>query len=91
MIDNGWGFHERDKPIGSDEFAELMAPWYLHTIDCFGPERCMFESNFPVDRPSVSYHVLYNAFKKLTQHMSKDDRANLFSGTARHVYSIPKP
>lgn len=91
MIDNGWGFHERDKPIGSDEFAELMAPWYLHTIDCFGPERCMFESNFPVDRPSVGYHVLYNAFKKLTQHMSKDDRANLFSGTARHVYSIPKP
>ncbi len=52
MPDNGYGWHERATPPTSDEILEAHRPWYLHAIECFGPERCMFESNFPVDRAS---------------------------------------
>ena len=62
--------------------------YYLHTIDVFGPERCMFESNFPVDRLSLSYLVLWNAFKKMTYDFSDDERDAMFFGTAARVYRI---
>jgi L-fuconolactonase len=48
----------------------------------------MFESNFPVDRVSVSYRVLFNAFKKMVADFSTDDRAAMFSGTAERVYRL---
>ena len=63
MPDNGFGWDKRDMPPTSDEFVEAQRRYYLHTIDCFGPDRCMFESNFPVDRRSLSYAVLYNGLK----------------------------
>ena len=50
----GFGWHERDIPIGSEELAESMAPWKNYCIEKFGPERCMFESNFPPDKVSFS-------------------------------------
>ncbi|MBT6501088.1 MAG: amidohydrolase family protein, partial [Deltaproteobacteria bacterium] len=62
--------------------------YYLHTIDCFGPERCMFESNFPVDRCSISYHVLWNGFKKMVTDFSEDEKKLMFSGTATRVYNL---
>jgi len=65
MPDNGFGWHLADRPPTSDEIVEAHQDYFLHTIDCFGPDRCMFESNFPVDRLSVSYRVLFNAFKKM--------------------------
>ena len=52
MVDLGWGLHNRSTPIGSEEFADLFKPQVLHCIDILGPKRCMFESNFPVDRVS---------------------------------------
>ena len=57
-------------------------------IECFGTDRCMFESNFPVDRMSVSYRVLWNAFKKIARDCSPDERNALFAGTATRVYNL---
>ena len=65
MPDNGFGWHTAERPPTSDEFVEAQGRYYLHTIEQFGPERCMFESNFPVDRYSLSYRTVWNAFKKL--------------------------
>ena len=88
MPDNGWGWEERDRPPGSEEFAEAQGPWYRHAIARFGPGRCMFESNFPVDRVSVSYAVLWNAFKRIAADQDEPAREALFSGTARRVYRL---
>jgi L-fuconolactonase len=85
---NGFGFHKREQPIGSVELAEATRDWYLHTIECFGVERCMFESNFPVDKVSVSYRVLWNSFKRIAAGFSAAERAALFHDTAVRVYRL---
>ena len=88
MPDNGFGFHTADAPPTSDEFLAVQRRWYEHAIDCFGPERCMFESNFPVDRFSLSYGVYWNAMKKLASQFTESEQAALFAGVAREVYSL---
>ena len=85
---NGFGFHKREQPIGSVELAEATRDWYLHTIECFGVERCMFESNFPVDKASVSYRVLWNSFKRISAAFSASEQAALFHDTAVRVYRL---
>ena len=88
MPDNGWGWNLADKPPTSDEFVAAQGAWYHHMIACFGPERCMFESNFPVDRTSVSYPVLWNAFKKIAARYDDAAQQAMFSGTARQTYGL---
>jgi predicted TIM-barrel fold metal-dependent hydrolase len=66
--------------------VDKTARYYLHCIEQFGAARCMFESNFPVDRESWSYAVLWNAFKKMTRHLPADDRRLLFHDTSANVY-----
>ena len=88
MADNGWGWHDRELPPTSDEFVTAYGDWYAHMIDCFGPERCMFESNFPVDRVSISYPVLWNAFKKIASNYDDAAQALMLAGTARQVYGL---
>ena len=88
MPDNGFGWHEAARPPDSDEFVAAQKRWYLHAIDCFGPERCMFESNFPVDRLSIGYQVLWNGFKKMVADFSEAEKQALFHDTAARVYSI---
>ena len=85
-----WGFdwHRRDVPIGSEELAAAMAPWLGYCIEQFGPERGMFESNFPPDKVSFSYNVMYNAFKRLSAQYSPTERANLLHDTAVRAYRI---
>ncbi|MGI9234078.1 MAG: amidohydrolase family protein [Woeseiaceae bacterium] len=83
---NGWGWNERDLPATSDEIVATHEAYYLHSIDCFGPERCMFESNFPVDKLSVSYPVLWNALKKIASRFDEDEKTAMFRGTAERVY-----
>ena len=63
----------------------------MWVVKTFGANRCMFESNFPVDKVSMSYCVLWNAFKIMTKNagLSDEERAALFSGTAKKVYRIP--
>ncbi len=84
----GFGLHARERPPGSDGLAELWRPYVETCINAFGAERCMFESNFPVDKQSGGYPVLWNAFKKLSATRSPAERAELFSGTAKRVYRL---
>lgn len=88
MPDNGFGWHERKTPPSSDEFVAAQKRYYLHTIECFGPERCMFESNFPVDKWSLSYHVLFNGLKKIAADFSEDEKNAMFSENAKRVYRV---
>jgi predicted TIM-barrel fold metal-dependent hydrolase len=88
MPDNGFGWHTAERPPTSDEFIEAQGRYYLHTIEQFGPERCMFESNFPVDRYSLSYRTVWNAFKKLVADFSADERDAMLRGTAARVYRL---
>jgi predicted TIM-barrel fold metal-dependent hydrolase len=89
MPDNGFGWHTAERPPTSDELLAAQGDWYRHALDCFGASRCMFESNFPVDRLSLSYPVFWNAMKKLTAGCSDDEKDALFAGTARRVYRLP--
>jgi L-fuconolactonase len=84
----GFDWHARPTPIGSDELAQAMAPLMMYCIEQFGPDRCMFESNFPVDKVSFSHHVLFNAFKRFSQGYSAAERAALFHNTAVRAYRI---
>ncbi len=88
MPRTGFDWHLRDRPVGSEEMAAGMKPWIEYCIEQFGPERSMFESNFPVDKVSSSYNVLYNAFKRLSSGYSPSERAAMFHDTATRVYRI---
>ncbi len=85
---NGFGWHERPRPPGSQELAEATRQYYEFTIEKFGADRCMFESNFPVDKASCSYTVLWNSFKRLTSGCSAVEKAKLFHDTAARVYRL---
>jgi len=85
---NGFGWHEQAAPPDSETLMNATRPYYEHTIDTFGPDRCMFESNFPVDMVSSSYVVLWNAFKRLTADYSAEEKAKLFHDTAVRVYRL---
>jgi L-fuconolactonase len=84
----GFDWHTREKPIGSEELAASMAPFMTYCIERFGPDRCMFESNFPPDKVSFSHHVLFNAFKRFSKGYSASERAILFHDTAVRAYRI---
>lgn len=88
MPSNGFGWHEQETPPSSTDLAEGMAPYFNFCIDKFGVDRCMFESNFPVDKVSFSYSVMWNAFKRLSKDFSPDERASLFYNTAVKVYRL---
>ena len=88
MPRTGFDWHTRNRPIGSEELAEAMAPLMNYCIEQFGPSRCMFESNFPVDKVSYSHHILYNAFKRLSAGYSATERADMFHDTAARAYRI---
>src|SRR5574341_226334 len=88
MPRTGFDWHVRNKPIGSEELAQAMAPWLTYCIEQFSPNRCMFESNFPVDKVSFSHHILFNAFKRFSQGYSAAERAALFHDTAVRAYRI---
>ena len=85
---NGFGFEVQRLPPSSDELVSAQGRHYQHAIDAFGADRCMFESNFPVDKISVSYGVLWNAFKKIAGPYSEPEKDNLFRGTAARVYRL---
>jgi L-fuconolactonase len=84
----GYGWHERPAPPSSQDIAEVMTPYYAHCIEQFGVDRCMFESNFPVDNISTSYTVLWNAFKRFANDYSDSEKASLFRNTAKRAYRI---
>jgi L-fuconolactonase len=75
-------------PAPSSQLAAEWKPYVETCIELFGPGRCMFESNFPVDLGSCSYPVLWNAFKVLAKNYSPAEKTALFSGTAGKVYRL---
>ena len=91
MIICGARWHEQPEPPGSRELAEAWKAQVETCIELFGAERCMFESNFPVDKAMYSYRTLWNAFKRLTAGASDDERAQLFAATAAQFYRITPP
>ncbi len=88
MPDNGFEWHTADRPPTSDEFVAAQRRYYLHTIEQFGPGRCMFESNFPVDRFSLSYRTVWNGFKKMIADFSSSERDAMLRGTAARIYRL---
>ena len=88
MPSSGFDWHLRETPATSDEVVAAQRDYYLYAIDCFGPDRCMFESNFPADKLSLSYHVYWNAMKKIASGFSESEKDLLFSGTATRAYKL---
>ena len=91
MIICGASWHERSMPPTSLELTTAWRPYVETCIELFGADRCMFESNFPVDKAMYSYRTLWNAFKLLAAEASADERTALFSGTAAKAYRVPMP
>lgn len=84
----GFGFEHRSSPARSEELAAAWAPYIDTCIELFGTERCMFESNFPVDKQSCGYTELWNAFKRASRSLSPAERQSLFYGTAHRTYRM---
>ena len=85
---NGFGFHKAAKPASSEALESTTRDYYFHMIEAFGADRCMFESNFPVDKASCSYNVLWNSFKRLAARFSAQEKSDLFHDTAARIYSV---
>jgi len=75
-------------PISSEGLATLWRPYIEPCIERFGANRCMFESNFPVDKMGIGYGPLWNALKRIAAGASADEKLALFSGTARRAYRL---
>jgi predicted TIM-barrel fold metal-dependent hydrolase len=88
---NGFKFHKRERPPSSEELAAAWRPYVETCIEAFGAKRCMFESNFPVDKLSGTYATYWNAFKRLAAGASQTEKAALFRETARQFYRLPAP
>jgi predicted TIM-barrel fold metal-dependent hydrolase len=85
---NGFAFESGQVPPSSEQLAAAWRPWIETCIEAFGAQRCMFESNFPVDKGSYDYVTGWNAFKRLTSGCSATERQLLFEGTASRVYRL---
>ena len=88
MIFAGFDFHERPRASSSETLAAAWRPYVETCIAAFGTRRCMFESNFPVDKQSCDYAVLWNAFKRITAGCSADEKGALYCETAARVYRL---
>lgn len=87
----GHGFEQKDRPATCVEVVEALSPYYLYCIEQFGVSRCMFASNFPMDRVSCSYATLYNAFKTMVKDFSEEDKHALFYSNAVRIYGLENP
>src|SRR6059058_4291815 len=84
----GYDFHLRPKPPSSEEAAAAWRPYIETCIEAFGPNRCMFESNFPPDKGQCSYRVIFNAFKRIAAQFSEPEKTALFCRTASEFYRL---
>ena len=87
----GFDFHERELPPTSEDLAAAWRMYIEPCIEAFGPNRCMFESNFPPDKQSAGYSELWNAFKRITAGASADEKKALYGATAARVYRMAAP
>ena len=84
----GHPFGDQPEPPSSEQLAAAWGPYIETVIAAFGPARCMYESNFPVDKGMCSYPVVWNAFKRISAGASGDEKADLFRRTAARVYRL---
>lgn len=84
----GIRFDQEPMPPASEQLAIAWRAYFETCVELFGPDRCMFESNFPVDKGMFSYQVLWNGFKRLAKDCSAAEKTALFSGTAERVYRL---
>ncbi len=85
---SGLSFRGLAAAPSSEQIAAAFRPYVEVCIEAFGANRCMFESNFPADKESCSYPILWNAFKRLAAGCSAAEKQALFSGTAVRVYRL---
>ena len=85
---NGFAWHEKPRPPSSAELMAATRPYYEYALEQFGVDRCLFESNFPVDKLTCGYGVLWNSFKRLAADYSADEKAALFHDTATRIYRL---
>lgn len=88
MAMTGFGFEDQPAPPGSEALAAAWRPYIETCIELFGADRCMFESNFPVDKATASYAVVWNAFKRIAASCSVEERHALMHGTASRFYRL---
>jgi predicted TIM-barrel fold metal-dependent hydrolase len=86
----GFGLH-RTPQASSLELAQAWRSYFETAIEAFGPDRCMFESDFPPDKEVCSYRVIWNAFKRVASGASAAEQAALFGGTAMRAYRLKLP
>lgn len=83
-----YDYGKEPRPPTSTELAGLWRPYMEPCIELFGAERCMAESNFPVEKMGIAYGPLWNAFKRITANASAAEKAAIYSGTAKRVYAL---
>ena len=83
-------WYNRATPPTSMEVAERLSPIYMYTVEKFGVDRVMFASNYPMDKSSVSYTVLWNAYKRMTEPLPLEQRKKLFHDNAARFYRLQK-
>ena len=88
LILSGFDFNKRPSPPSSEDLAGAWGPYILAVIEAFGPERCMFESNFPPDKNTCSYVTIWNAFKRIVAAASQDEKRALFHDVATRFYRL---
>ena len=88
MLYCDWNFHLHDVPPSSEEVANVWRPYVEECIAAFGPGRCLMESNFPVDKQSCGYGVLWNALKRITRNYSAAEKAAMYRDTAARIYRL---
>ena len=84
----GLGFNEPDSRHAESNYVAAWSPYIEAAIEAFGPDRCMFESNFPIDRASCDYVTLWNVFKLIAAPLTESEKNALFSGTAIRTYRL---
>ena len=84
----GFGWEKRDQPPSSQDIADAIAPYVQHCVDRFGVERAMFESNFPVDKQSCGYGIMWNALKRIAEKYNQTERDAMFHDNALRIYRL---
>jgi predicted TIM-barrel fold metal-dependent hydrolase len=84
----GSELHLQPLPPSSDDLVKAWGPYFESCLEAFGPSRCMFESNFPQEKPSCGYGPFWNACKKMSAGLSSGERQDLFVGTACRAYRL---
>ncbi len=85
---NGFGWEDRVLPPTSEELVKITTPYHLHAIEKFGVDRAMFQGNYPVDKLSCGYTVLWNSFKLIVSDASPEEKAKLFHDNATCLYHL---